>query len=103
MTIRLKAAPALAIAGSLALAACGDKAADEDAKSSVTMNAVEVPEGTISDSLMPLDTYDGSDASDNSQAVAAPGIGGNEGDKATPDNQADGDKAVPANEDDSVQ
>lgn len=46
----------LAITVALALVACGDKKADDSATTTTRLDAVDVPQGTISDELMPLDT-----------------------------------------------
>ncbi len=70
MTIKPRLSAGLAAITALALTACGDQARDEDTSTTTTrLDAVEVPQGTISDELMPLDTRNESSAG---TAVAAP-------------------------------
>lgn len=52
----------LAITVALALAACGDNKADNGVTTTTRLDAVDVPQGTISDELMPLDTRNESSA-----------------------------------------
>ncbi len=63
MTISPRLHAGLAAIAVLALAACGDKARDDNATTTTTrLDAVDVPQGTISDELMPLDTRNESSA-----------------------------------------
>ncbi len=53
----------LAAIAALTLGGCGDKQDDGSATTTVTrLDAVDVPQGTISDELMPLDTRNESSA-----------------------------------------
>lgn len=62
MTTTTRIGAGLAIPLALALAACGDQKADNDATTTTRLDAVDVPQGTISDELMPLDTRNESNA-----------------------------------------
>lgn len=63
MTTSLRLRAGLAAIAVLAVAACGDKARDDNATTTTTrLDAVDVPQGTISDELMPLDTRNESGA-----------------------------------------
>lgn len=62
MTATTRIGAGLAITVALALAACGDKKADNGATTTTRLDAVDVPQGTISDELMPLDTRNESSA-----------------------------------------
>ncbi len=52
----------LAAIAALTLGGCGDKQDDGSATTMTRLDAVDVPQGTISDELMPLDTRNESSA-----------------------------------------
>ncbi|TXC74125.1 hypothetical protein FSZ31_05260 [Sphingorhabdus soli] len=52
----------LAAIAALTLGGCGDKQDDGSATTTTRLDAVDVPQGTISDELMPLDTRNESSA-----------------------------------------
>ncbi len=95
---------AMAVIGCLALAACGEKATDNDSKTTVKMDAIDVAEGTISDTLMPLDTREGL-AAGNSQAATDASAAGSASAGASDDSDkpADDTETSADNEDDSKQ
>lgn len=65
----------LAAIAALTLGGCGDKQDDGSATTMTRLDAVDVPQGTISDELMPLDTRNESSAvaaSTTSNEAAAP-------------------------------